>query len=170
MSTTNHKTSLLFSQLLNMNLHSFSSTALLAVHLLSDPSLAFSPTTPSSSQRMLTHTTRQPSTQLHSAQDRIKKAGAGITTQPAGGLSCFDPNENGKLQGSYTLDDRVSKGAAFPSVGGQSPPPPSAVAKPSVSSPVVTEPIRKGKFSNLTDLVNGNMDQRFKDRPTRSGY
>lgn len=43
----------------------------------------------------------------------IKGAGAGISTNPPGDLTLFDPNTDGKLQGTNNLMDRISKGASF---------------------------------------------------------
>ena len=73
---------------------------------------------------------------------RIKKAGAGIATKPPGGNCSFDPNENGKLQGTGNCDERVVKGssygaaAAAPSGGGGGGAP------------------TKAPTSNLTSLIN----------------
>jgi len=43
----------------------------------------------------------------------IKKAGAGVSTLAPGGLSIFDPNICGKLQGTNDLQDRLTQGPAF---------------------------------------------------------
>ena len=48
-----------------------------------------------------------------SAPDLIKKAGSGVSIKAPGDLSLFDPNEDGKLQGTNNLLERVSNGAAF---------------------------------------------------------
>lgn len=45
---------------------------------------------------------------------RIKKAGAGIATKPPGDNSSFDPNENGKLQGTGDCTNRILNGASYP--------------------------------------------------------
>ncbi|KAL9188321.1 hypothetical protein ACHAXT_006699 [Thalassiosira profunda] len=108
---------------------------------------------------------RRPSTHLRSTldKDRIKKAGAGITTQAPGDLCFYDPEESGKLQGTGTLVDRIAKGAAFsPSSGslqGDAKSSPTTVAKPKQN--VIT--------TNLTELVNGELESRFGGRG-RSQY
>ena len=48
-----------------------------------------------------------------SAPDLIKKAGSGVSIKAPGDLSLFDPNEDGKLQGTNNLLERISNGAAF---------------------------------------------------------
>jgi hypothetical protein len=57
----------------------------------------------------------------------IKESGAGISTVPPGGLTLFDPNTDGKLQGTNNLLDRITKGAAYelapPQISVDSPPP-----------------------------------------------
>lgn len=57
----------------------------------------------------------------------VKSAGAGVATIPPGDLTLFDPNVDGKLQGTNNLMDRVSKGASFelrpPQIIVDSPPP-----------------------------------------------
>ena len=45
--------------------------------------------------------------------DKIKKAGAGVSIQNPGDLSIYDPNEQGLLQGTNNLADRISNGASF---------------------------------------------------------
>jgi len=47
------------------------------------------------------------------APEVIKKAGGGVTTRPSGDLSIFDPDENGKLQGTGDLMERLARGPAF---------------------------------------------------------
>jgi hypothetical protein len=69
----------------------------------------------------------------------IKKAGAGVATKPPGGNSSFDPNENGKLQGTGNCNERVQKGASY----GMTPSGSSGGGVPS-----------KAPTSNLTSLVN----------------
>ena len=82
------------------------------------PALSLSSPGTSWSSRASHH--RGPSTHLQSSldNDRIKKAGAGLTTLPPGDLCLYDPNENGKLQGSSTLMERVQLGASFRGGGG----------------------------------------------------
>jgi len=57
----------------------------------------------------------------------IKGAGAGISIIPPGDLALFDPNTDGKLQGTNNLMDRISKGASFtlapPQITVATPPP-----------------------------------------------
>ncbi|KAL3783246.1 hypothetical protein HJC23_001153 [Cyclotella cryptica] len=79
----------------------------------------------------------RPSTWLHADAEKIKKAGAGIATSPPGILYSFDPNENGKLQGTGNVNDRISKGASYMSAQ-----PKAAAASPSIST------------SSLRDLVS----------------
>jgi len=43
----------------------------------------------------------------------IKKAGAGVCTKGPGNLVLGDPNENGKLQGTNDLAERIARGSAF---------------------------------------------------------
>ena len=47
---------------------------------------------------------------------KIKKAGAGIATKPPGDNSSFNPDENGKLQGTGDCTERILKGASYPAV------------------------------------------------------
>ncbi|KAL7525548.1 hypothetical protein ACHAWF_001412 [Thalassiosira exigua] len=116
---------------------------------------------------------RGASTRLCSAadKDRIKKAGAGITTQMPGDLCFYDPNENGRLQGSNTLMDRIENGASYKLTGSQQTPPSSptpdasATAKPAVE----TKSIPKLLTTNLSKLLNGEMEGRFGGRG-RSQY
>lgn len=124
-----------------------------------------------------THTsspTPSTTTQLYSVEDmrqRIKKAGGGITTIVAGNLSCYDPNENGKLQGSGDLDKRLSSGASFP---GKTPStvvaadPPAAAA---VDNPVTSRGngSRKSGTTNLTNLLNGQREEE-EFRPRKDLY
>ena len=44
---------------------------------------------------------------------QIKKAGSGIPTVASGGLLVFDPDAQGKLQGTHDLQSRILGGAAF---------------------------------------------------------
>jgi ferredoxin--NADP+ reductase len=48
-----------------------------------------------------------------SSEARIKKAGAGIPTQPVGGRLLFDPAIEGKLGGTDNLNQRLSKGSNY---------------------------------------------------------
>ncbi|KAL3790528.1 hypothetical protein HJC23_007677 [Cyclotella cryptica] len=43
----------------------------------------------------------------------VKSAGAGVSVVPPGDFSLFDPNIDGKLQGTNNLQDRVTKGASY---------------------------------------------------------
>lgn len=147
--------------------------ALVAVATLTDDNaMAFTPG--------VVHTagkTRHPITRIQSTfdssddKDRIKKAGAGITTQTPGGLSVYDPNEVGKLQGSNTLMDRVQHGASFSLSGGGtdtaapvSPDPTAQQGTPEPSPPSAEPTETKPKLSttNLTQLLNGQMQSRFR--------
>jgi hypothetical protein len=77
---------------------------------------------PSASQLLLPESSSSPgrrrhSTLLHSTsldKDRIKKAGAGITTKAPGNNCIYDPNVDAKLQGTDNLNDRITSGAAYP--------------------------------------------------------
>ena len=121
-------------------------------------------TTTSVTHSITTHTSSATTTtQLYSVEDmrqRIKKAGGGITTIVAGDLSCYDPNENGKLQGSADLEKRLSSGALFP---GKTPstvaadPPAAAVDTPATSG---GNGSRKSGTTNLTNLLNGQREAR----------
>jgi hypothetical protein len=125
---------------------------------------------------------RRQSTMLRSTssldKDRIKKAGAGITTKAPGNNCIYDPNVDAKLQGTDNLNDRITSGAAY---GG--PPPSSSSSKNAVdimpssssssSSPPTTtstskEVATENKLNmfttNLTKLLNGELDTRFKNR------
>jgi len=122
-------------------------------------------TTTSVTHSITTHTSSATTTtQLYSVEDmrqRIKKAGGGITTIVAGDLSCYDPNENGKLQGSADLEKRLSSGASFP---GKTPstvvaadPPAAAVDAPATSRGNVS---RRSGTTNLTNLLHGQREAR----------
>ena len=106
---------------------SFTTTLATIIACLTD-TMAFTPNLPTSQPR--------PSTRLHADAEKIKKAGAGIATTPPGILSSFDPNENGKLQGTGNVNDRISKGASYLCTQRKSAP-----ASPSIST------------SSLRDLV-----------------
>ena len=78
---------------------------------------------PSASQLLLPESSSSPtggrrqSTMLYSTsldKDRIKKAGAGITTKAPGNNCIYDPNVDAKLQGTDNLNDRITSGAAYP--------------------------------------------------------
>ena len=100
------------------------------------------------------------STQLHSVEDmrqRIKKAGGGITTVVPGDLKVYDPNEQGKLQGTGDLEARVAAGVSFPgetsSSAPESPGGASEAAAPSATSGG-SKPSTKYGTTNLTNLLN----------------
>jgi hypothetical protein len=120
------------------------------------------------------------STQLYSVEDmrqRIKKAGGGITTVVPGDLKVYDPNKQGKLQGTGELEARVSAGVSFPgetssSAADESP----VVTAAADESPVVTseaaapsatsgesKPSTRPGTANLTNLLNSV-------RPRRDAY
>ena len=121
----------------------------------------------------------RPRTQLHSSatdEDRIKKAGAGITTQTPGDLCFFDPNENGKLQGSNNLMDRVENGASFAisdapettsSAEADATPveTPAAAAPSPAPTPAATQTASiRNLTTNLRSLLNGQMDLGLRGR------
>ncbi|KAL3773337.1 hypothetical protein ACHAW5_010014 [Stephanodiscus triporus] len=109
----------------------------------------------------------RPSTQLHSIldKDRIKKAGAGITTKAPGDLCLYDPNEDGKMQGSNTLLDRIDRGPSFIlSVADETPRSPAPITSPppTPTTKQITA-IKPNIFTtNLTKLLKGELDTRFK--------
>eukprot|EP00984_Skeletonema_dohrnii_P032250 scaffold25970_cov155-Skeletonema_dohrnii-CCMP3373.AAC.3 len=111
-----------------------------------------------------TSTRPSSSTQLYSVEDmrqRIKKAGGGITTVVPGDLKVYDPNEQGKLQGTGDLEARVSAGASFP--GETSSPAPespvvvtseAAAAAPSATSGGIESNTKPAGMTNLTNLLD----------------
>ncbi|KAL3768816.1 hypothetical protein ACHAWU_006917 [Discostella pseudostelligera] len=117
---------------------------------------------------------RGPSTHLQSSldKDRIKKAGAGLTTVSPGDLCLYDPNENGKLQGSSTLMERVQLGASFGrGVGGRDDDAPSSDGNIGVSPsiiPTTTETKPNKVTTNLTKVL-GELDSRVRGQG-RSQY
>ena len=124
--------------------------------------------TTSATHSTITHPSS--STQLYSVEDmrqRIKKAGGGITTIVPGDLTLYDPNENGKLQGTGDLEARVSAGTSFPGDTSSSTPE-SSVVTPAVETPTnkasgATKPSIKAMTSNLTNLLSSG-------RPRRDSY
>jgi len=46
-------------------------------------------------------------------KEKIKKAGAGVSVKTPGDFCLYDPNEQGKLQGTNDLMDRISSGSSF---------------------------------------------------------
>jgi hypothetical protein len=113
------------------------------------------------------HASSRPSTQLRSTYDkeRIKKSGAGITTKIPGDLCLYDPNEDGKMQGSNTLFDRIDRGASFAlSVVEETPPLHTLVTlPPPAATTTQTLSTKPNIFStNLTKLLKGELDARFK--------
>ncbi len=117
-----------------------------------------------------TSTITRPSTQLYSVEDmrqRIKKAGGGITTVTTGDLKVYDPNENGKLQGTGDLEARLAAGASFTaesssSAADESPVVMSEAPAPSATPEESKPGIRFGGF-NLSNLLNS-------ERPVRDAY
>ena len=116
-----------------------------------------------------------PSTQLHSSssydKDRIKKAGGGITTLTPGDLCLYDPNSDGKLQGTNDLMDRIERGASFSAneATGASPAPPTSST---TQAPVETKPKGNIFTTNLTKLLNGGIgiDAKAKGGRNNSQY
>jgi hypothetical protein len=124
---------------------------------------------------------RRQSTMLRSTssldKDRIKKAGAGITTKAPGNNCIYDPNVDAKLQGTDNLNDRIASGARYggppsssssknavdimPSSSSSSSSPPTTT---STSEEVATENKLNMFTTNLTKLLNGELDTRFKNR------
>mmetsp|Transcript_4442 Transcript_4442/g.7916 ORF Transcript_4442/g.7916 Transcript_4442/m.7916 type:complete len:144 (-) Transcript_4442:223-654(-) len=140
----------------------FSIATAFAVVSLTDTINAFFPAVPAGSYH--------PSSRLHSAadSDRIKKAGAGVTTQTPGDLCQYDPNEQGLLQGSNSLLDRIENGASFALSGAQETPPPPAPPTPTPPTPT-PEAKPKSSSSNLKDLLNGQMEARFRSQGKSQG-
>jgi hypothetical protein len=167
---------------------------------------------PSASQLLLPESSSSPtggrrqSTMLYSTsldKDRIKKAGAGITTKAPGNNCIYDPNVDAKLQGTDNLNDRITSGAAYPPSSSMN-----AVDMPTTTTPTTAYNQRNeqvmasanagksrwGSFevervaktdmpttesssannvpgnklnmftTNLTKLLNGEQDTRFKKR------
>ena len=99
----------------------------------------------------------RPSTQLHSVEDmrqRIKKAGGGITTVVPGDLKVYDPNEQGKLQGTGDLEARVAAGVSFAGETSSSAPSESPVDTPAATAPSATHGKSRSGTANLTNLLN----------------
>lgn len=99
----------------------------------------------------------RPSTQLHSVEDmrqRIKKAGGGITTVVPGDLKVYDPNEQGKLQGTGDLEARVAAGVSFTGETSSSAPSESPVDAPEATTPSATHGKSRSGTANLTNLLN----------------
>jgi len=61
----------------------------------------------------LLSTTSLSATAQHENEDRIKKVGGGIPVVPSGNCLLFDPEKEGKLQGTGALFDRISQGATY---------------------------------------------------------
>ena len=129
-------------------------------------------TTTSVTYSITTHTsTPTPTTtQLYSVEDmrqRIKKAGGGISTIVAGDLSCYDPNENGKLQGSGDLETRLSSGASFPGKTSTA----VAADPPAAATPAASRGngSRKSGTTNLTNLLNVQREEE-EFRPRKDLY
>eukprot|EP00581_Thalassiosira_minuscula_P006634 CAMPEP_0183704318 /NCGR_PEP_ID=MMETSP0737-20130205/1682_1 /TAXON_ID=385413 /ORGANISM="Thalassiosira miniscula, Strain CCMP1093" /LENGTH=150 /DNA_ID=CAMNT_0025931157 /DNA_START=71 /DNA_END=520 /DNA_ORIENTATION=+ len=143
---------------------SIAATLAVLVLCLTETTKAFSPAASSAS-------CHRPSSRLHSTADgdRIKKAGAGITTLAPGDFCCFDPNEKGKLQGSNNLMERIENGASFTLSGAlETPLSPEPAPEPEPAAPEPTTPTtpapeveRRSPTSNLTKLLNGEMMGRF---------
>ena len=114
-----------------------------------------------------------PSTQLHSSshdKDRIKKAGGGITTLAPGDLCVYDPNSDGKLQGTNDLMDRIESGASFREDTGAPPSPPTFST--TTQAPAQTKPRGNIFTTNLTKLLTGGMgiDAKANGGRTNSQY
>ena len=110
-----------------------------------------------------------PSTQLHSSssydKDRIKKAGGGITTLTPGNLCLYDPNSDGKLQGTNDLMDRIESGASFSAS-------PALPTSSTTQAPAETKPKGNIFTTNLTKLLNGGIgiDAKAKGGRNNSQY
>lgn len=93
-----------------MRISSLSAT--MAVAYLSNEVAAFSSSAHPST--LLSSTYHHPSTSSSTTlYYQLKSAGAGISAVPPGDLLLFDPNVDGKLQGTNNLMDRVNGGAAY---------------------------------------------------------
>lgn len=53
------------------------------------------------------------STSIFSSNERIKKVGGGIPVVPSGDCQLFDPEEEGKLQGTGSLNSRIHDGPSY---------------------------------------------------------
>jgi sulfite reductase alpha subunit-like flavoprotein len=51
--------------------------------------------------------------QLSASKDRVKQVGGGIPIIESGGCQLFDPEEEGKLQGTGALSQRISQGSQY---------------------------------------------------------
>ena len=69
----------------------------------------------STRQRTLPSSSATPLTRHHAVtnSDRVTKVGCGVFTIPPGNRLLFDPEKEGKLQGTGALEDRISRGPAF---------------------------------------------------------
>lgn len=100
------------------------------------------------------------STQLHSVEDmrqRIKKAGGGITTVIPGDLKVYDPNEQGKLQGTGDLEARVAAGVSFGETSSSAPESPGDAPEAAATSATYegrSDSSTKSGTANLTNLLN----------------
>ena len=54
--------------------------------------------------------------------DQIKQHGSGIAVVPVGNKELFDPATDGRLQGTGTLDDRISSGSDYRYLASVTPP------------------------------------------------
>jgi hypothetical protein len=99
-------------------------------------------------------------------RQRIKNAGCGVATIISGDLSCYDPDENGKLQGSGDLQKRLAAGANFP--GKTLEVAPSATPGGNEMNTKRAGAAAGGGTSILTNLLNGLRKDEF--RPRKSMY
>ena len=83
--------------------------AFLTALLSTDSAVAFTPLQSSRSRS----TRAASSLAALSPPDRIKRAGGGIPLEPPGNKHLFDPATDGKLQGTGSLDDRISRGTQY---------------------------------------------------------
>lgn len=91
-----------------------SSLAVLMIALLSaDAAFAFAPLHQSSSSSRVA---------LGTTAESIKKAGGGIPLDPPGKKKLFDPNSDGKLQGTGACDERISSAYQYHYLAPVSPP------------------------------------------------
>ncbi len=155
-------------------------SAFIAIALANNLTSAFLPSIPTHvSSSLSSLPISVPSSKLYADPARSRKTGGGISTIPEGDLSFFDPNECGKLQGSNSLNERISLGAAYGSLSRPLATPSHATetgvtnqikaeepeveldAEPKLASQVPSSqtPETKRYSSNLTSLINGNIEK-----------
>jgi len=149
-------------------------SALVAVALVNHLSSAFSPSIPTHAP-ILSIPMLTPTSKLYADPAQSRKTGGGISKIPEGDLSFFDPNVCGKLQGSNSLIERISLGAAY-GRSSQTPATPSLATESGVADTIKAEepdeeptlashfpasqvPETKRYSSNLTSLINRDIEK-----------